>query len=170
MLTQVGIFADVVPSEVEEKITKTLPAEVVEELSRQKCLDVAGRMAEDCMVLGADTVVAAEGRILGKPGTLKRAEEMLQRLQGRTHQVYTGVTLAEVKAGRIVRAETFSSCTSVTVCPMTDEEIAEYAVRENLLTKRAPMEYRVFLQSLWRKLKVIIIMSSAFRWRPSISA
>ena len=141
MLTQVGIFADVVPSEVEEKITKTLPAEVVEELSRQKCLDVAGRMAEDCMVLGADTVVAAEGRILGKPGTLKRAEEMLQRLQGRTHQVYTGVTLAEVKAGRIVRAE-----------------------------KRAPMEYRVFLQSLWRKLKVIIIMSSAFRWRPSISA
>lgn len=127
LLTQVGIFADVVPSEVEEKITKTLPAEVVEELSRQKCLDVAGRMAEDCMVLGADTVVAAEGRILGKPGTLKRAEEMLQRLQGRTHQVYIGVTLAEVKAGRIVRAETFSSCTSVTVCPMTDEEIAEYA-------------------------------------------
>ena len=104
----------------------------MESLSFQKAKDVAARLLKGelepgCLIVGADTVVAAGGKILGKPKDRKDAAEMLSAIQGDVHQVYTGVTLAEVKAGRIVRAETFSSCTSVTVCPMTDEEIAEYA-------------------------------------------
>ena len=71
LLRQVGISFKVVPSMVEEKITKTEPDGVVEELSYQKAVDVCGRLAaqgkEDFIVIGADTVVSAWGRILGKP-------------------------------------------------------------------------------------------------------
>lgn len=51
---------------------------------------------------------------------------MLKSLQGRSHQVFTGVTLAEVRKGRIVRQETFSERTEVFLFPMTEEEIEAY--------------------------------------------
>lgn len=126
LLHQIGLETEVLPSRIEEKPTATQPEEVVEELSRQKCLDVAGRVQENGVVLGADTVVALDGKIMGKPGSAGQAAEMLKSLQGRSHQVFTGVTLAEVRKGRIVRQETFSERTEVFLFPMTEEEIEAY--------------------------------------------
>ena len=61
----------------------------MKELSLQKAADVAARCMEGTIVIGADTVVAAGGRILGKPGSHEEAERMIALLAGKTHQVYT---------------------------------------------------------------------------------
>ena len=94
LLRQVGIEPVVEPSHVQEVITSTIPGEVVMELSRQKAEDIVGlHRGEPVIVLGADTVVAADGKILGKPKDREDAIRMVKLLQGRSHQVYTGVTL-----------------------------------------------------------------------------
>lgn len=130
LLKQVGISFKTMPSTVEEKITKTEPQEVVEELSYQKAVDVCGRLADegraDFVVIGADTVVSCWGEILGKPKDRKDAVRMLQKLQGGSHQVYTGVTLAWKYQDMSPMYATFSECTDVTMYTMTEEEIKRY--------------------------------------------
>lgn len=130
LLKQVGISFKVVPSTVEEKITKEKPDEVVEELSYQKAVDVCGKLTaegkEDFVVIGADTVVSAWGKILGKPVDRADASRMLKDLQGGSHQVYTGVTLAWKYKDMPPMYATFSECTDVTMYAMTDEEILRY--------------------------------------------
>ena len=130
LLKQVGLSFKTMPSTVEEKITKTEPSEVVEELSYQKAVDVCGRLvnegAEDFVVIGADTVVSCWGEILGKPNDKEDAVRMLGRLKGGSHQVYTGVTLAWKNKGISPMYFTFSECTDVTMYDMTEEEIRKY--------------------------------------------
>ncbi len=130
LLKQVGISFKVVPSTVEEMVTKEMPNEVVEELSYQKAVDVCGRLAgegkEDFVVIGADTVVSAWGKILGKPVDKADAARMLKELQGGSHQVYTGVTLAWKYKDMPPMYATFSECTDVTMYAITDEEIQRY--------------------------------------------
>lgn len=130
LLRQVGISFKVVPSTVEEKITKEKPNEVVEELSYQKAVDVCGKLAaegkHDFVVIGADTVVSAWGKILGKPADKEDAARMLKDLQGGSHQVYTGVTIAWKYQDMAPMYATFSECTDVTMYTMTDEEIKTY--------------------------------------------
>lgn len=145
LLGQIGIVPEIIPSTIEERITTDQPEEVVKELSYQKACDVACSIASDAAelpemaaapiemaaasataVIGADTVVAAEGRILGKPKTHEEAVQMISLLAGKTHQVYTGVTLIFLGPdGR--REMTFAEKTDVHVYPMTEEEIYEYA-------------------------------------------
>lgn len=130
LLKQVGISFKTMPSTVEEKITKTEPQEVVEELSYQKAVDVCGRLAaenkEDFVVIGADTVVSCWGEILGKPKDKEDAVRMLKNLQGGSHQVYTGVTLAWKYKDMSAMFATFSECTDVTMYTMSEEEIKRY--------------------------------------------
>lgn len=131
LLKQVGISFKMMPSSIEEKITKTEPSEVVEELSYQKAVDICGRLTaegkEDFVVIGADTVVSCWGDILGKPKDKEEAKQMLHRLQGGSHQVYTGVTLAWKYKDLSAMSYTFSECTDVTMYSMTEEEIKAYA-------------------------------------------
>ena len=97
LLKKTGIDFDVFPSSIEEKITKTAPAEVVMELAAQKACDVFHRLSsesnssEPLTVIGADTVVVYQEEILGKPEDETEALDMLSMLADRTHQVYTGV-------------------------------------------------------------------------------
>ena len=130
LLKQVGISFKTMPSMVEEKITKTEPQEVVEELSYQKAVDVCGRLTEenreDFVVIGADTVVSCWGEILGKPKDKEDAVRMLNKLQGGSHQVYTGVTLAWKYKDMSAMYATFSECTDVTMYTMSEEEIKRY--------------------------------------------
>ena len=130
LLKQVGISFRVMPSTVEEKITKEKPDEVVEELAYQKAVDVCGRLIaekqEDFVVIGADTVVSVWGEILGKPVDKEDAVRMLKSLQGVSHQVYTGVTIAWKNKDIAPMYATFSECTDVTMYPMTEEEIRRY--------------------------------------------
>ncbi len=148
LLTQIGLDFDVVVSETEEKITSTEPAKVVEELSAQKAEAVWGWMhlqidadsvekiaaTQDYIVIGADTVVACGGKILGKPGTVENAVVMLRMLQGREHEVYTGVTILSSKNGE-QRKLTFHERTVVHFSPMSEEEIREYVATGDPMDK-----------------------------------
>lgn len=75
------------------------------------------------MIIGADTVVAASGRILGKPKDAGDAVRMLKMLQGKEHEVLTGVTLILKKSGQEI---CFAEATKVHVYPMTEEQIRSY--------------------------------------------
>ena len=132
LLRQVGIEPEVEPSHVEEVITSTVPDQVVMELSRQKAEDIAALHAgEDAIVIGADTVVAYDGKILGKPKDEADAVRMIRSFQGKVHQVYTGVTLvfcgkAAENAADQWKTITFAEKTEVFVCSMTEQQIRVY--------------------------------------------
>lgn len=126
LLTQIGLKFEVIPSTVEEVITSTNSVEVVQELAQQKARDVANVAAketpkESLLVIGADTIVVYEGKILGKPEDKEDAVRMLAMLQGKEHSVYTGVALLTGEQEII-----FAEETRVQMCPMTPEEIAWY--------------------------------------------
>lgn len=85
---------EIVISECEEIITKEQPDEVTCELAMQKAEAVAKQVDfEDFLVIGADTVVSIHNKILGKPANTDEARNMIHLLQGKEHQVYTGVAL-----------------------------------------------------------------------------
>ena len=124
LLAQIGLEFEVIVSDAEEIMTSTQPGEVVKELSSCKASAVALTLSDeqrDVVVIGSDTVVAQEHRILGKPKDEADAFQMIQMLQGNTHQVYTGVTLI---CGE--KNISFYEKSDVSVYPMTEEEIWEY--------------------------------------------
>ena len=129
LLAQAGYDFEVWPSGAEEKSGGTSPAEIVEELAALKAQDIFDRCLpsrqEDFTVIGADTVVAYNGEILGKPADEGEALDMLAMLADRTHQVCTGVCLIVWRGGqKYVR--TFHECTQVTFYPVTREELLAY--------------------------------------------
>jgi len=94
LLKQIKMDFEVISSKKEEIITSKLPEKIVEELANQKALDVFDNLNEDnFMVIGADTVVAKDGKVLGKPKTKKEAYEMISSLKDSSHSVYTGVSM-----------------------------------------------------------------------------
>lgn len=133
LLALLGVPFHIKVSEAEEVITSSNPAKVTEELSRQKAEAVAEEMLREMtedktssyIILGADTVVAADGEILGKPKNREDARQMISLLQGRTHMVYTGVTLLICQNGQMENL-TFSEGTKVKVAPMSEKEIEDY--------------------------------------------
>ena len=129
LLTQAGFTFDVCPSGAEEKISGEGPAEIVEGLAALKARDIFAKSLEsteeDFTVIGADTVVAYQGEILGKPTDQEEALAMLSMLADRTHQVYTGVCLIRMKDGKKY-TRTFHVCTQVTFYPVSREELLSY--------------------------------------------
>lgn len=124
LLEQAGFSFTIIPSQKEEIITRTIPNEIVEELSFQKAQDIALKQTKPALIIGADTIVSLNGTIMGKPSSETQAFQMLHSLQGQTHQVYTGVTIfLQQDSPRFL---TFSECTEVTMYPMTEEEIHSY--------------------------------------------
>lgn len=149
LLSQIGLEFSVMPSTKEENAKTTEAGALVQELSRQKAVDIweqlsgdqgqnpdadqeqiseetqepnlNGKRQPELLVIGADTVVCCEGKILGKPHSREAAAEMLTALQGRSHEVYTGVTLYSQS-----ETVTFFECTQVEFYPMTEVEISEY--------------------------------------------
>ena len=122
LLERMGIRDfEVLPARGEELADPSLPpAELVEELSRRKCAEVAA-LRPGGLVIGADTVVSIDGQVLGKPRDRAEAERMLRALSGRQHTVYTGVTVLYNGT-----AETGSERTSVRFRPLTDGDITRY--------------------------------------------
>lgn len=124
LMRQIGLKPEIMPSMADEEIEAEGPKELVRELSRRKAEEVAARYSEDTLVIGADTVVAVQGRILGKPATHREAVEMLMLLQGQVHQVYTGVAIVAGGTKKVLSG--FAECTDVSVYPMDEEEIIRY--------------------------------------------
>ena len=88
----------------------------------------------DTLVLGADTVVTCDGKILGKPADTEAAAAMLTMLQGRGHEVYTGVTILYEENGER-KTLTFHEKTTVHFYPMTDAQIREYVATGDPMDK-----------------------------------
>ena len=128
LLAKTGLKFSVVVSGGEEKAETSDPAETVEKLSLDKASAVADLLQaekEPQLIIGADTVVARDGEILGKPSDREDAFRMLWKLQGQTHQVYTGVTLL-LKKKHTWQAHTFSEKTDVQFYPVSREELLAY--------------------------------------------
>ena len=95
LLEKIGIPFEIFSSSIEEKITKSIPSEIVMELAFQKADDVfrsfisTSNPTESLTVIGADTIVVYRNEILGKPADEAEAFDMLSMLADRTHQVYT---------------------------------------------------------------------------------
>ena len=134
LLTQIGLEFEVHPAGGEEIITSTDPVEVVKSLSTQKAAavkeELEPQLPENWLVIGADTIVVYDGKILGKPKDEADAIRMLRMLQGQTHSVYTGVTLLEEG-----KQTTFAEETKVSMYPMTEEEIAWYVSTKEPMDK-----------------------------------
>jgi septum formation protein len=123
LLQQIGLTVDIRPSRVPEVFDGTLSAE---DNAKMLALGKAREVSRDIrrgIVVGADTIVNVDGRLLAKPETPAEAVQMLQRLSGRTHRVVTGIALVDCPSGvSLTDAET----TEVTFRPLPREEIEEY--------------------------------------------
>lgn len=123
LLERIGIREfHIVSPDVDESVEAGLsPADMVERLSRRKARAVAGRVPAGSLVIAADTVVALDGAVLGKPRSEADAFAMLSALSGREHHVYTGVTVV-----RGDRALTEHEETAVSFRPLAPGEIRGY--------------------------------------------
>ena len=137
LLTQIGLEYTVIPSKKEEILRFTQPEDIVKDLSLQKAQDIAENAEVGTMVIGSDTVVSLDGEILGKPHTSENAVAMLMRLEGRSHQVYTGVSVVikGMAADGTDAIISFAEKTDVHVYPMTEEEIQAYVATGDPLDK-----------------------------------
>ncbi len=125
LLESVGIKLRVIPSHVDERdLTSREPSFLlVRKLAEEKTMDVFSRIKEEA-VIGADTIVVLDGQILGKPGSIEKAVEMLKLLSGKTHKVLTGVSL--VNPHPFMRVYTWHTETLVTFRNVTSDEIISY--------------------------------------------
>lgn len=136
LMRQAGFEFEVQVSKKEEIYMSKQPDEIVKELSLLKVEDVADNIErKNVIVIGADTVVALDGKILGKPKSEEEAVYMIQQLQGRAHQVYTGVAILIFDENGICHRKNHAVCTEVFVNSMTDSEISEYISCEEVMDK-----------------------------------
>lgn len=127
LLNTAGLVHEILVSGADEDVTEPDPRRLVEKLSARKAGDVFRQVIQDgdFAVIGADTVVALDGVILGKPRDEKDARKMLEMLSGRAHHVCTGVTL-HGRIGGKERVRTFSEVSTVHVASLSQEEIQTY--------------------------------------------
>lgn len=147
LLNKAGVTFTIVPSTGDEHITAESPEGAVQELAQEKAFSVANALEtaeEGTLVIGADTVVVFENKILGKPQNEADAKRTLAKLQGNTHQVYTGVSVLEYRAGKWL-PHTFAECTDVTFYPVSEAEISAYVETKEPLDKAGSYG----IQGLW---------------------
>ena len=117
--------------DIDESYPETLRgSEVAAHISRKKAEAYRATMAADEIIITADTIVCLDDKVLGKPANEAEAMDMLHSLSGRTHQVYTGVTIVAADGDT-----TFVSRTDVTFAALTDEEIQHYVVHYRPMDK-----------------------------------
>jgi septum formation protein len=122
ILSQIGFNFKVVPSTVEEVFNHHDPVEVSKDLALKKAAEIAERHPDN-IVIGADTVVFLDKKILGKPVSDEDAYEMLRTLSAKTHEVYTAFAIVHKSTNKqMVDIER----TEVTFRALSEEEIAEY--------------------------------------------
>jgi len=123
LLAGMGYAFDVVPADIDESVDAALPPErQVEALAEAKAYAVAPR-AGDAIVIGADTLVACEGRVIGKPADADEARAFLRLLTTHRHAVITGLCVLDTRTGE---KQTVHDVTWVTMRPMTDAELDGY--------------------------------------------
>jgi nucleoside triphosphate pyrophosphatase len=132
LLRQLDLDFQVIPSVAAEVFDEHLSPLELCQLNAHRKARVVAKKHPDALVLGADTLVFLANEIMGKPADVAEARRMLGRLQGRTHQVVTGVSLMHLRA---LRERTFAASTDVTFRPLTAEQINIYLSKTNPLDK-----------------------------------
>jgi septum formation protein len=132
LLQRLGLEFRVVPSEVAEVEGGVLSAGEVAQINAYRKASAVAKQHPDEVTLGVDTVVVLGTQLFGKPATIGQAEQMLMALQGRTHQVVTGVCLIHL-SGR--RRKVFSEQTDVKFRALTLQQIRHYLRQTNPLDK-----------------------------------
>lgn len=131
LLSRLEIPFSIRESQIDERaleagLTGAAPAEKAIKTAEAKALWVAEGISEPAIVIGADTIVAYDGKILHKPKDPEAAFATLSRLSGHTHMVYTGVALAKTSPDVPPTVRSFVVGTRVTFRPLTEEEIWAY--------------------------------------------
>eukprot|EP00049_Salpingoeca_infusionum_P019442 m.361882 g.361882 ORF g.361882 m.361882 type:complete len:213 (-) comp19957_c0_seq1:85-723(-) len=130
LLGMMGLTFDVVPSQFDEKSLNKAdysgPCEFVEVNASKKALEVASRSKDFDLIIGSDSVVVVDEKVLEKPESEAQAIEMLTMLSGRTHYVTSGVALVTKAPDGQPVVQTFHSKTEVTFAELEPEEILAY--------------------------------------------
>ncbi|MGN0415510.1 MAG: Maf family protein [Agathobacter sp.] len=147
LLEQIGMEFEICPAKGEEVMTEQAPDQVVLELSARKAREVASGILtynenhkelvtpQEILVIGADTVVAYDGQILGKPKDEEDAGRMLSLLSGNTHSVYTGVTFVFMDQENRCGQYSFFEETKVEFYPLSEKEIDSYVASGDPMDK-----------------------------------
>ena len=139
----------ILPSEKEETAVFQSPGQFVCDLARHKALDIAGISCDmkgpdlignynfdtASLIIGADTIVYANGKVLGKPKDVAEAHQMLASLSDRPHQVYTGICLVVAEDQKLCVCNSFYELTTVYVDRLTNAEIDAYILTKDPLDK-----------------------------------
>ncbi|MFB0844294.1 Maf family protein [Paenibacillus oleatilyticus] len=125
LIQMLGLPFEIVTNDVDETVSNDLsPKQIVEELSLRKAKASITRVTDSqSIVIGSDTIVVYSQEVLGKPKDQEDAFRMLKLIEGKTHQVYTGITCIDVGESRIV---TRSRVTDVRMKALSDEQIRAY--------------------------------------------
>ncbi|OGH99386.1 MAG: septum formation protein Maf [Candidatus Melainabacteria bacterium GWA2_34_9] len=124
LLKSMGLEFEVIPSEIEENIeNESFSPKLIENLAAEKAADVAKRTNFTAIVIGSDTVVVINNKILGKPKDKKDAFIMLKMLSGNTHQVISAIAVIDTETRKILKDSVVSD---VTFKQLSDEEINAY--------------------------------------------
>lgn len=127
ILKNLGMDFEIVVSEADESCDASSPAKLTEELAQRKALAVKellrseGRYDGDTVIIAADTVVAQDGEILGKPSSREDARRMLSKLSGKSHSVVSGLCLVRGEKTIVSHTET-----KVFFDEIPEEELAKY--------------------------------------------
>jgi septum formation protein len=132
LLRQLSLDFKVLPGDVPEIHHHQMTARELAQVNAYRKARAMAKKLPDALVLGADTLVYLESALFGKPATLEEAYQMLERLQGRTHEVVTGVCLLHLRGHRQV---VFAETTAVTFHSLDDVKIRRYLNRVNPLDK-----------------------------------
>lgn len=170
LIRQVGIPARICPAVGKETSSKRDPRAYAADLARHKAQEIAQQEEKtpgDYCVIGADTIVVLDGAILGKPKDRADAKRMITALQGRSHEVITGVCLSYRRDGLSGQCA-FSEVSSVRVVPMSEEEIDCTWLPARPMTRPGPTGFRAPLASTWPGSRATTTTSSACRSPGSI--
>jgi len=136
LLRQIGVKFDVMVSDKETDIDSTDPVKACEKQAMQKALDIeekAGlKYKEDHIIIAADTIVALEGSILGKPKDKEEARLMLEKISGKKHKVYTAVCVFN---SRLKTHKSFVEETAVEVAELSKKDIDFYLSKDEAYDK-----------------------------------
>ena len=136
LLTQIGVKFEIMISDKETDIDSSDPVKACEKQAMQKALDIEEKAAlkykEDYIIIAADTIVALEDSILGKPKDREDARLMLERISGKKHKVYTAVCVFN---SRLKTHKSFVEETTVEVAELSKEDIDFYLSKDEAYDK-----------------------------------
>lgn len=136
LLRQIGVKFEIMISDKETDIDSSNPVKACEKQAMQKALDIEEKAAlkyrEDYIIIAADTIVALEDTILGKPKDKEDARLMLERISGKKHKVYTAVCVFN---SRLKTHKSFVEETAVEVAELSKEDIDFYLSKDEAYDK-----------------------------------